>query len=81
MCNDLISHGCVPNKSLILKPPKIDNELINHFIRGYFDGDGCVSFNSKTKVYAVCILGTKEILEYIILHSGIKNVSITRCGR
>lgn len=39
---DLINLGCVPNKSLILKFPNnlIKDELIPHFIRGYFDGDG-----------------------------------------
>lgn len=34
--------GCVPNKSLILEYPTktIKEELRNHFLRGYFDGDG-----------------------------------------
>lgn len=39
----LIKQGCVPKKSLILTFPTIDQvpvELIRHFIRGYFDGDG-----------------------------------------
>lgn len=44
MCNDLIKLGCVPKKSLILKFPKINKELQHHFIRGYFDGDGCISY-------------------------------------
>jgi hypothetical protein len=39
--NTLKSLGCVPNKSLILKFPKLsifsDESLIRHFIRGYFD--------------------------------------------
>lgn len=36
--------GCVPNKSLILKWPKFleNSSFMNHFIRGIFDGDGCV---------------------------------------
>lgn len=43
MCNDLISLGCTPNKSLTLKfPDKIPKELIHHFIRGFFDGDGSI---------------------------------------
>lgn len=46
---DLIKHGCFNNKSLILKfPTTVPNDLINHFIRGYFDGDGSV-FVSKEK--------------------------------
>ncbi len=41
LCEDLISHGCVPAKSLILKFPKtVPDNLMRHFIRGLFDGDG-----------------------------------------
>jgi intein-encoded DNA endonuclease-like protein len=40
-CSDLIRHGCVPKKSLILMPPNITEEFIRPFIRGYHDGDGC----------------------------------------
>lgn len=43
---DLIKHGCVPNKSLILEfPNTIPREMIRHFVRGYFDGDGNISKN------------------------------------
>ena len=39
---DLIQWGCVPQKSLLLtKIPNIPRDFISHFIRGYFDGDGC----------------------------------------
>lgn len=35
--------GLYPNKSLSVKFPKnIPEEYLNHFIRGYLDGDGCV---------------------------------------
>lgn len=47
---DLIKLGCVKNKSLILKFPNfsiVPENLIKHFIRGYFDGDGSVSHHSK----------------------------------
>lgn len=40
--NQLTDLGCVPNKSLVLKFPEIKEDLIFHFIRGYFDGDGCI---------------------------------------
>jgi len=42
---DLIKQGCVPKKSLIIKFPNLSPKLIRHFIRGYFDGDGCISGN------------------------------------
>ena len=46
MHSDLVRHGAVPNKSLILKfPTTIPDEFIPHFVRGYFDGDGTISKN------------------------------------
>lgn len=42
MKEDLIRYGCTPQKSLTAIFPKIDPEFIWHFIRGYFDGDGCI---------------------------------------
>ena len=51
--NDLIRHGCVKQKSNVLQPPlDIPNELIHHFIRGFFDGDGSIS-KSKNEQYKI----------------------------
>ena len=53
---DLEILGCTPNKSLTLKFPDENifksKDLIRHFIRGYFDGDGCI-WNGKRKVMNV----------------------------
>jgi intein/homing endonuclease len=47
----LIKQGCFEKKSLILEFPKIPAKLVKHFIRGYFDGDGCVSYyQNKTYI-------------------------------
>lgn len=40
-CSYLIKHGCIPNKTYSLRMPQLPNSLIPHFIRGFFDGDGC----------------------------------------
>lgn len=45
MSDDLITLGVPYKKSLILKFPTFDivpEEFMSHFIRGYFDGDGCI---------------------------------------
>jgi len=64
MTKDLISHGCVLRKSLILEPPiNLPNDLISHFIRGYFDGDGSVGIYGGRIKFS--ILGTKKVLEWI----------------
>ena len=53
--DDLIANGCLPRKSFEnrnnLHIPNISEELIPHFIRGYFDGDGGCTLNTqKSKV-------------------------------
>lgn len=62
---DLIRHGCVPNKTKILRFPTLEKELVKHFIRGYVDGDGCITSHCTSKV-SLEILGTKEFLIEIL---------------
>lgn len=56
MVNDLEKWGCVENKTFKIKfPTFLEEHLISHFIRGYFDGDGSVylylqRFNNKEYV-------------------------------
>lgn len=69
-CKNLISSGCVPRKSLILEFPNEDilpKKLIRHFIRGYFEGDGCVYFNefANTTKCSVSFIGTELFLRSI----------------
>jgi hypothetical protein len=48
--NKLTEYGIVPKKSLILEfPPEsvVPTHLHNHFIRGYYDGDGCLVINKN----------------------------------
>jgi hypothetical protein len=42
MVNDLINLGVTSNKTFTLQYPIIDETLERHFLRGYFDGDGCI---------------------------------------
>ena len=66
--SDLIKCGCKPNKSLILTFPNeeiLPNHLIHHFIRGYFDGDGCIHKYEYENSLTVSIVGTKNMLEHI----------------
>ncbi|MBB5174530.1 intein-encoded DNA endonuclease-like protein [Texcoconibacillus texcoconensis] len=42
---DLIQiHGIKPNKSSTIEFPHVPDKYLNHFIRGYFDGDGFVNY-------------------------------------
>lgn len=40
--NSLLRHGLYQNKSLTIGFPKIPSGYLFDFVRGYFDGDGCV---------------------------------------
>lgn len=89
ICEDLIKLGCVPKKSLILKFPteeQVPKDLIPHFIRGYFDGDGCVYNDSDLKKMSVSFVGTEDFLislqEIVNKELGLSKVSIRNsCGK
>lgn len=53
ICDDLKSIGCGPlkSKNLIWIGDNLPSNLISHFIRGYFDGDGHFSFWMYKKKY------------------------------
>lgn len=42
MKEDLVRYGCTPRKSKTLLFPELPQYYMWHFIRGYFDGDGCI---------------------------------------
>ena len=39
---ELLALGFTPSKSNTLRFPKIPKQFEGHFVRGYFDGDGCI---------------------------------------
>lgn len=43
--NDLQKLNITERKSLTFKPPVIPVSYVRHFVRGYFDGDGSISFH------------------------------------
>lgn len=72
LADDLTKLGCFQAKSLTLKFPteeQVPKELIHHFMRGYFDGDGTIytakpAIGNGSKLQrGVEILGTKEFLD------------------
>ncbi len=57
--------GCPPKKTFILKYPEwLDVKLQNHFIRGYFDGDGCLSLYKEKRKGRGLLTSDKVISEY-----------------
>jgi hypothetical protein len=65
MKNDLMKlHGINPNKSLNIKFPYVPEEYLSHFVRGYFDGDGCIY---KNKNFVNIVGGSLEFLQELYL--------------
>jgi hypothetical protein len=67
--DDLIKIGIYKNKTFDCKLPVIDDNLMHHFIRGFFDGDGTIYHNKKNNAGEVSFVGTDEmcndICEYL----------------
>jgi intein-encoded DNA endonuclease-like protein len=62
MATSLISHGCIPRKTYSMKfPNTVPSDLLEHFCRGYFDGDGCICTNGRSG-WMVQICGTESFL-------------------
>lgn len=84
MKNDLIKHGCVQQKTFKIRFPHLINENIYRgFVRGYFDGDGCLCIPTKNSnnVTVTMTSNTKfcdEIAEYI---KNNVNVNMKSCVR
>lgn len=52
LCNKLCKLGAPQSKTFKIKFPNfLDDSLIHHFIRGYFDADGCISLRNTTRNY------------------------------
>ena len=75
MSKVLSDMGMVKAKSLILKfPTNISKEMLPHFIRGFFDGDGV--FPTDKTNYTLGILGTEDfciVLQSILKENGIES--------
>ena len=71
----LIQIGCTPAKSMTMEFPTLPENLVHHFIRGYFDGDGSVFVGKPTWHYkeidlilikSSVISGSKSFLERLV---------------
>jgi intein-encoded DNA endonuclease-like protein/endogenous inhibitor of DNA gyrase (YacG/DUF329 family) len=57
--------GVVPQKTYIVEFPIIKKEFISHFIRGYFDGDGCMYVRDKHHTWSIYSSSQKFITQLI----------------
>ena len=64
---DLAHYGIIPQKTFTLTPPLfLDEQYLISYIRGYFDGDGCIWINYEKYSYNWYICGArKEVIEWM----------------
>ena len=83
----LLNYNIGPNKSLTYEMPILPKECFWPFVRGYFDGDGCIceSFsnkNSRKATLYTTIVGSKllipELYELIGIRGSIQEKSTTK---
>lgn len=79
--NDLKDKGVAEHKTYLLNFPTdniVPKDLIHHFIRGYFDGDGSLSYYNynNQKKYCLGFTGTKDMLKGISSYFNKNNLKI-----
>ena len=66
---DLLKLGITANKTFSVKPPKIPKEYLRHYLRGFFDGDGCINIfrrnDSVSSFPSVRIVGNIDMISYV----------------
>lgn len=64
--DDIISLGGTERKSLTVEFPDIPKEYLADFIRGYFDGDGCVMNLKNNRLNSAFTCGSRNFLESLL---------------
>jgi len=63
--NALMKHGCVPNKSFKIRLLKLEDNLMSHFLRGMFDGDGSIYLKRPMVKITTNIDFANDLKEYL----------------
>jgi hypothetical protein len=91
LVDDLCNGGVCPRKSLVLEwPHSLPQELVRHYIRGYFDGDGTWTFKTqknagKNVQSAFSVISSKEHLlvlqNHLMQECGLGATTICETGK
>ena len=60
ICLDLLNNGVMPAKTFKIEFPSLNLNLVRHFIRGYFDGDGCITKIKNRNSFNIVIFTASE---------------------
>ena len=64
--NDIVALGGTECKSNTVEFPNIPKEYLPDFIRGYFDGDGCIMNLKNNRVNSAFTCGSKKFLDKLL---------------
>lgn len=79
MSIDLIRHGVVPQKTFLLQwPTFLPDELLRHYTRGYFDGDGSCTVRRQGKNGAYPNIEFSVISNHLFL-TGMQDFLVRTC--
>lgn len=67
------SQGIHSRKTFTIQKPKIEKNLIRHFIRGYFDGDGSFSFNHNKHICSTNFACASEMFRTFLIDELFEN--------
>ena len=72
MYNALESLGFTNNKSFDIEIPELRNDLYRHYLRGFYDGDGCLSVSNNRLSVSFCTASEalkNDIIELVRIHN------------
>lgn len=82
LCQQLNNLGCIPNKTYVLQFPsseQVPDKFMRHFIRGFLDGDGWISYSKKDGTPYVGFVGMEQFLvplrDFIVKKCGVETVA------
>lgn len=83
VCQDLVRLGCPQSKTFKIVFPtqhQVPELFVQHFIRGYFDGDGCIKILKSGKKQSFSLVGTEcflnSIQNFFVENLGITNTKL-----
>lgn len=65
LVTDLTNQGCHAKKMYDLDPPSLSDNLVRHFIRGFWDGDGSIGMYGKYRQLHMSATGTDAMIKWI----------------
>ena len=65
--NDIVALGGTERKSKTVLFPSVPKEYLPDFIRGYFDGDGCIMRLKNNRVNSAFTCGNKQFLDDLLV--------------